>query len=127
MKSAGLWVAIGIIVLASSVGDVLLSSAMKRIGDLHELYARKGLLVVIGRIFSNRQFLLAISFMSVGFFSLLTAFSWGDASLVGPSSASLTFIVSAVLAKFFLKENVDNRRWISALMVCIGVALLAAE
>ena len=63
--------------------------------------------------------------MTVAFFCLLTALSWGDASLVGPASASLTFIVSAVLAKFFLKEEVDHHRWISALLVCVGVVLLA--
>ena len=57
-------------------------------------------------------------------FSLLTALSWGDASLVAPASASLTFVVSAGMAKVFLKEAVDHRRWISALLVCVGVALL---
>ena len=124
MKSLELWGAIALIVLASSAGDVLLSSAMKRIGDLGEQRARRGLLVVIGKVFSEQQFLLALACMSVGFFSLLTALSWGDASLVAPASASLTFIVSAVMAKLFLKEDVDSRRWISALLVCVGVALL---
>jgi hypothetical protein len=92
MKLLELWIAIALIVLASSAGDVLLSSSMKRIGDLDELRARRGLLAVITAIFTEKQFLLAIVCMSVGFFSLLTAFSWSDASLVGPASASLTFI-----------------------------------
>jgi hypothetical protein len=29
------------------------------------------------------------------------------------------------MAKIFLKEDVDHRRWASALLVCVGVALLA--
>ncbi|HLJ29792.1 MAG TPA: EamA family transporter [Candidatus Angelobacter sp.] len=124
MKSLELWIAIAMIVVASSIGDVLLSSAMKRIGDLDELRLRRGILAVIAAIFSEKQFLLAIACMSVGFFSLLTALSWGDASLVGPASASLTFMLSAVLAKVFLKERVDHRRWMSALLVCVGVVLL---
>jgi uncharacterized membrane protein len=124
MNSLKLWSAIGMIVLASSAGDVLLSAAMKRIGDLDELRARNGLAAVVVRIFREKQFLMGLCCMAVGFFSLLTALSWGDASLVAPSSASLTFIVSAVMAKVFLKENVDGRRWMSALLVCIGVALL---
>jgi len=124
MKSLELWGAIFAIVLASSGGDVLLSSAMKRIGDLHELYAQRGLLVVVGRVFSEKRFLLALVCFAVGFFSLLTAFSWGDASLVAPASASLTFIASAVMAKIFLKEDVDHRRWIAALLICVGVILL---
>lgn len=125
MNSLKLWSAISMIVLASSAGDVLLSSAMKRIGDLDELRARSGLLVVIGRIFAEQRFLMGLLCMAVGFFSLLTALSWGDASLVAPASASLTFITSAALAKIFLKENVDRRRWMSALLVCVGVVLLA--
>ncbi|HEY6251700.1 MAG TPA: EamA family transporter [Candidatus Angelobacter sp.] len=125
MKWLELWIAIAVMVLASSGGDVLTSSAMKRIGDLDELRARRGLLAVIGAVFSEKHFLLALACFTVGFFSLLTALSWGDLSLVAPSSASLTFIVSAVMAKFFLKERVDHRRWISALLVCVGVVLLA--
>lgn len=124
MKSLELWSAIAMIVLGSSGGDVLLSAAMKRIGDLNQLRLRRGLLVVIGRVFSEKLFLLALGCFSIGFFSLLTALSWGDASLVAPASASMTFVVSAVLAKIFLKEDVDRRRWVSALLVCVGVALL---
>jgi uncharacterized membrane protein len=125
MKSLELWSAIAVMVLASSAGDILLSSAMKRIGDLDELRARKGLFAVVGKVLREKQFFLAIGCMAVAFFSLLTALSWGDASLVAPASASLTFIVAALLAKVFLKEDVDRRRWISAVLVCIGVALAA--
>ncbi len=124
MKSLELWSAIALIVLGSSAGDVLLSAAMKRIGDLDQLRLRRGFPAVIGRVFSEKYFLLALCCFCVGFFSLLTALSWGDASLVGPASASMTFVVSAVLAKIFLKEDVDHRRWVAAVLVCVGVALL---
>jgi drug/metabolite transporter (DMT)-like permease len=124
MNSLKLWLAIALMVLASSGGDVLLSSAMKRIGDLGELRARQGIIAVVRRVFGENQFLLALACMTLAFFSLLTALSWGDASLVAPASASLTFLVSAVMAKVFLKEDVDRRRWVSATLVCIGVSLL---
>jgi multidrug transporter EmrE-like cation transporter len=120
-----LWIAIAMIVVFSSAGDVLLSRSMKGIGDLAALRDSKGLLAVIIRIFTDGTFLFALCCMTLGFFSLLTALSWGDASLVVPSSASLTIICSAVAAKVFLKEDVDRRRWISAALVCVGVALLA--
>lgn len=124
MKALELWFAIALIVLGSSGGDVLLSAAMKRIGDLNQLRASHGLLRVIARIFTEKLFLLALCSFSIGFFSLLTALSWGDLSLVAPASASLTFVVSTVMAKVFLKEDVDRRRWVSAVLVCVGVALL---
>lgn len=125
MKALELWFAIALIVLGSSGGDVLLSAAMKRIGDLNQLRASRGVLRVIARIFTERLFLFALCSFSIGFFSLLTALSWGDLSLVAPASASLTFVVSTVMAKVFLKEDVDRRRWISAVLVCVGVALLS--
>ncbi|HEY6273794.1 MAG TPA: EamA family transporter [Terriglobales bacterium] len=124
MRSLDLWGAIALIVLGSSSGDVLLSAAMKRIGDLDQLRLGSGLPGVIGRVFSEKRFLLALCCFSLGFFSLLTALSWGDASLVAPASASMTFVASAVMAKIFLKEDVDHRRWVAAVLVCVGVALL---
>jgi multidrug transporter EmrE-like cation transporter len=124
MRSLELWSAIALIVLASSGGDVLLSAAMKRIGDPNDLRLQRGLFAMIARVFGEKLFLLALCCFCVGFFSLLTALSWGDASLVAPASASMTFVVSAGMAKVFLKEDVDRRRWVSALLVCMGVALL---
>lgn len=124
MNSLKLWIAIGTLVMASSTGDVLLSSAMKRIGDLDAIRAQKGLFAAIGRIVREKRFLIALSCLIFSFFCLLTALSWGDASLVAPASASLTFISSAILAKVFLHENVDRRRWFAAALVCVGVLLL---
>jgi len=124
MNSLKLWIAIATLVMASSTGDVLLSAAMKRIGDLDEIRATKGLFAVIGRVTREKLFLLGLACLIFSFFCLLTALSWGDASLVAPASASLTYISSAVLAKIFLHENVDRRRWLSAALVCVGVLLL---
>ena len=65
------------------------------------------------------------SFMAVAFYSLLFGLSWGDVSLVAPASASLTFVANAFAAKLFLRERVDHRRWIAAMLVAGGVALMA--
>ena len=126
MTHAYTWGAILAIVLASTTGDVLLSRAMKRVGDVGELWRRSGLLTVSGRILSNPSFLLGIFMMALAFYSLLFALSWGDVSLVAPASASLTFVANAVAARIFLHERVDHRRWIAALLVGGGVLLLAA-
>ena len=125
MRHVYTWGAILIIVLASVTGDVLLSYAMKLVGDVGEIYRRNGLLTVLGRIMGNRNFVLGIVAMAAAFFSLLFALSWGDVSLVAPASASLTFVGNALAAKMFLHERVDRRRWIAAGLVACGVALLA--
>jgi multidrug transporter EmrE-like cation transporter len=125
MKHLYTWSAIVAIVIASSAGDVLLSHAMKQVGDLGELLRRTNLFTVVGRILRNPQFLLGIFCMTVAFYSLLFALSWADVSLVGPAAAALTFVANAVAAKIFLHERVDHRRWIAALLVAGGVVLLA--
>ena len=125
MKHLYTWSAIVAIVIASSAGDVLLSHAMKQVGDVGELWQRTNLLTVAGRILRNPQFLLGIFCMTVAFYSLLFALSWADVSLVGPAAAALTFVANAVAAKIFLHERVDHRRWIAAFLVASGVVLLA--
>ncbi len=126
MKHAHAWVAIAAIVLASTTGDVLLSRAMKQVGDVGELRRHGGALTVVGRILSNPNFLLGVLAMTLAFYSLLVGLSWADVSVVGPAAAALTFVANALAARIFLHERVDRRRWIAALLVAGGVALLAA-
>lgn len=125
MINLHVWGSIAAIVVVSTAGDVLLSQAMKQVGDLGELRRDKGLWTVTRRILRNPSFLLGIFAMALGFFSLLAGLSWGDLSLVAPASASLTFVANAIAAKFLLHERVDHRRWTAALLVAGGVALLA--
>jgi uncharacterized membrane protein len=125
MRHAYTWGAIAVIVLASVTGDVLLSRAMKQVGDVGELRKRSSMLSVVVRVVRNPFFLLGIVAMAVAFFSLLFGLSWGDVSLVAPASASLTFVGNAAAAKLFLHERVDHRRWMAAALVACGVALLA--
>src|SRR6266568_4016092 len=121
MKLAYAWGAIGAIVLASTTGDVLLSLAMKQVGDVGDVWRDHGLLAVVGRIVRNPNFLLGVLAMTAAFYSLLFGLSWGDVSLVAPASASLTFVANAVAARIFLQERVDRRRWLAALLVAGGV------
>jgi len=125
MKHLYTWAGILLIVGFSVMGDIMMSRAMKQVGDLHALRRRFGIGTVLCRIFSNSTFFLAVSAMAVAFFSLLFALSWGDVSLVAPAAASLTFIGNAFAANIFLHEKVDRRRWIAAILVAGGVSLLA--
>ena len=125
MKHICTWGGILVIVMASVVGDILMARAMKQVGDVHVLWRRSGLWAVVGRILGNPNFFLGLMAMTLAFFSLLFALSWGDVSLVAPAAASLTFIGNAFAARIFLHEKVDRRRWIAALLVAGGVALLA--
>lgn len=125
MTSGAMWGGIAAVVITSTGGDVLQSSAMKQIGDVGRIRKSQGLLEVLRRVLTNRRFQLAVVFMALGFFSLIITLSWGDVSVVGPAAASLAFIADTWAAKLFLKEQVDSRRWVAALFVAGGVALLA--
>jgi len=116
---------IGSIVLTATAGDILTASAMRQVGDLDLVRARKGLVGAAAAVITNARFGLGVLCLALSFFALLFAFSHRDLSLIGPAATSLTFVTNALAAKFFLKENVDRRRWTAAIFVCIGVALLA--
>jgi len=119
------WSMIFAIVLTATAGDVLTARAMRRIGDLDDIRAHFGFVGAVKAVTGNGIFLAGVFFMALSFFSLLFALSRLDVSLVAPASASLTFVTNALAAKLFLRENVDRRRWIVAVLVCCGVALLS--
>jgi len=125
MRHLYTWSGILVVVFFSVVGDVLIARAMKQVGDVHALWERSGFWAVVSRILSNGTIYMGVAAMAVAFFSLLFSLSWGDVSLVAPAAASLTFIGNACAAKIFLHEKVDRRRWIAAVLVAGGVALLA--
>ena len=125
----GFWAAtamIAAIVLTSTAGEVLTAGAMQSIGDLDEIRARSGLKGAIRAVVTCPLFFAGVGFLALSFFSLLFALNQRlPLSLVAPASASLTIVTDAIAAKIFLKENVDRRRWTSAVLVCIGVYFLA--
>src|ERR1700689_1043400 len=112
------------IVLTATAGDVLLASAMRSVGDLDEVKAAHGLHGAIWAVLSERRFLAGGAFMALSFFSLLFSLSHADVSLIAPAAGSLTFVTNAVAGKWMLHENVDRGRWLAAVFVCGGVALL---
>jgi transporter family protein len=118
MKTA---VMIAMIVLADSAGDVLITKGMKQVGEIATIKPKE-LLAIARRVLSNRNFLSGIFFMAVTFFSFLTVLSWADLSLVFPST-SLVYVVSALGARFILKETVTVQRWLGIGLVCLGVVL----
>ena len=125
MKHLYTWVGVLCVVATSVAGDVLISHAMKRVGDVGHVFRDHGLVTVVRRMIGNAPLWLGVFFMALSFFSLMMTLSWADVSLVAPAAASLTFLANAVAAKLFLNERVDSRRWMAALCVACGVVLIA--
>jgi len=116
---------IAAIVLCSTTGEVLTAAAMKSIGDLDVIRAHSGMKGAIKAVVTSPLFFSGIFFLALAFFALLFALNHLSLSLVAPAAASLTLVTNAIAGKFLLHENVDHRRWASAVLVCIGVYLLA--
>src|SRR6202042_125936 len=123
-SGAAIALMIGAIVLTATAGDVLLASAMRAVGDLDQIKAERGLRGAIRVVVSESRFLAGGACMALSFFSLLFSLSHADVSLIAPAAGSLTFVSNAVAAKWVLHENVNRRRWLAAVFVCCGVALL---
>jgi drug/metabolite transporter (DMT)-like permease len=127
-STSGTWAAAGMIaaiVLTSTTGEVLTAAAMKSIGDLDDIRAKSGMKGAIRAVVTCPLFFAGVFFLALAFFALLFALNHLNLSLVAPASASLTLVTNAVAGKFFLHENVDGRRWASAVLVCVGVYFLA--
>jgi len=119
------WACILSVAALAVAGEVLTAGAMRRIGDLDVIRAESGLSGAIRAVLSSPMFVVGALAMAVNFFALLFTLSVVDVSLAAPATASLTYIGNAFAAKFFLKENVDRRRWLAAIFVVVGVVLLA--
>jgi drug/metabolite transporter (DMT)-like permease len=115
---------LGVAALAIA-GECLIAAAMRSLGDLDIIRAKSGLPGAIRAVLSSPLFLIGALCMALNFFALLFTLSIVDLSLAAPATASLTYIGNAVAAKLFLHENVDRRRWLAVIFVCVGVVLLA--
>lgn len=123
--NVGVWLLVIGFVAFTTIGDVLLSRAMSHIGDMGTIRRERGLPAVIQTVVTNATFWTAILFMAASFFSLLWALNKADLSFVGPASSAMTFVTNTLAGKYFLKENVDRRRWTATALVCVGILLIA--
>lgn len=119
------WSAIGGVAGLAVLGEVLIAAAMRHLGDLDNIRAKSGLPGAIRAVLSSPLFLGGALCMALNFFGMLYALSIVDLSLAAPAIASLTYIGNAIAAKMFLHENVDRRRWLAVLFVCVDVVLIS--
>lgn len=111
------------VVFFSSLGNVLLSKGMKRIGEITD-YSPSALLNVSIKVFSSPTIWLGIGSLAIFFVAYLLLLSWADFSFVQPICA-IGYAAVAVLSYFLLGEMIKPTRWIGVLLICAGVALVS--
>jgi len=106
-----------------AVGVVFLSKGLKQIGEVPTISARElGRLVAKGS--TNANLLLGVVLEAAFFGALLYLLSQRDVSLIWPLT-SLGFVITALAAKFILKEEVSAVRWTGVALIMIGAALIS--
>lgn len=113
---------IAIVVLAGTGGEIAVSHAMKRVGEVTTLSART-ILRAITRAARLPALWIGIALMAAAFFALLAVLSWTEVSFAIPVTA-LSYVVGAFGARVFLGEQVSGLRWLGVALVCAGVALV---
>ena len=115
---------LGVLILGTTAGEIAMTLGMKATGEPARLRPRE-ILIFLGRALRNGWFWVAAPLMALAFYALLVLLSWQPISFVIPASA-LSYVVGAVGAKYILREDVSPARWIGVVLVCAGVALVAA-
>ena len=117
------WILVGIIVAATTGGEVLQTLGMKRHGEIHDF--RLGALGrALAKVARNRFVVASVALMAVSFFAFMRLLSVADLSFAVPATAA-SYVLETVLARYILKERISRSRWAGALLVASGVALVA--
>jgi drug/metabolite transporter (DMT)-like permease len=117
-------VGLAALILGSTGGEIAITHGMKSVGEPARLRPR-AVLEFLGRAVRNGWFWAGVPLMALSFYALLLLLSWEPISLVIPASA-LSYVVGTFGAKFLLREEVGTARWAGVILVCLGVALVAA-
>lgn len=117
------YIVVMIAALSAAIGESLLSFGMRRYGSM-DLTEPSHWFVLVSSVVRNPYVFLGVVFLAVFFFLYLAALSWADLSFVLPLTA-VSYLFAALLAKFFLKEEVSWHRWTGTIFIVIGIALVA--
>jgi ceramide glucosyltransferase len=109
------------VVLTGTLGEIALTHAMKRIGEVHR-FSPAAILRFLGQAVRQGWLWVSIGLMAASFYAFLTMLSWYPVSFVVPVT-SLAYVVGALGAKFLLGERLDLTRWTGIVLICFGVAL----
>ncbi len=113
-----------LIVFVGTGGELCVSSAMKKVGEVTEFHP-VAIARTVGRALQVPKLWMGVALMAVAFFALLGMLSLAKVSFVFPSTAS-SYAVGAWGGQLFLRERVSRQRWFGVLLVCIGVLLVFA-
>jgi drug/metabolite transporter (DMT)-like permease len=106
------------VIIFGALGDVALSRGMKDVGQL----SVSNWTHAFGAIFTPWVALGVL--LLIGFFaSYLTALSFADLTYVLPAT-SIGYVLMALMARFFLHEQISVYRWAGIALIAVGVGFV---
>lgn len=111
------WLLVLAVVLTTIGGDLLQAREMQK-------HSRSGLGETTLHFFRRPLLMASIVCMALSFAAFLLLLRVADLSFAVPATAA-SFVFETALARWYLREQVDSRRWAASLLVTCGVALLA--
>ena len=111
-----------LMVLFSSVGNILLSVGMKQIGSVSLASPTLMATAFVQTVTSGLIWLGIVSFL-LFFVCYLLVLSWADYSYVTPASA-VGYAIVPLLGYAVLGEAVTSMRWAGVGFICLGVMLV---
>jgi drug/metabolite transporter (DMT)-like permease len=118
-----MWTYVAIIVLATTVGEVMQAVGMRRHGEIRD-FRPNALGRAAATLARNRFVIASVVAMAISFFAYMALLTVAELSFAVPVTA-VTFVLETVLAKYILKERVTALRWAGAGLVVCGVALVS--
>jgi len=109
-------------VAAGTIGDLLLASGMKELGDISSMNLR-GMLRASLQALTSPKLVAGTAMLAVFFFLWLAVLSWEDLSVALPMQA-LNYILVAFLSQYLLHEVVSPMRWAGTVLVAVGVIMI---
>ncbi|MGC2181859.1 MAG: EamA family transporter [Terriglobales bacterium] len=106
------------VTLFAAIGDTFLARGMKQVGNI-SLHSLPDLVFTI----LDPWVALGILFLLAFFAAYMTALSWADLTYVLPAT-SLGYVLLALIAKFFLHEQVSTLRWVGIGLISAGVGFV---
>ena len=105
-------------VLAVSLGEAMLARGMKQTNEI-----TGGIAGQIRGVVTNGHVVGGTLLMMLYFGMYMLALRWADFSFVLPLSA-LSYLLGALLAKYYLGETVTPVRWLGAMVITLGVVIV---
>lgn len=116
------WTLVLLLILATTVGDVFRSLGMRQHGEIRD-FSPGAIGKAFGVIARNKYVIISTCAMAVSFFSFMRLVSIAPMSFAVPMSAAC-FIPETMLARVWLKEKVDWRRWTGVCLIMAGVVFV---